>query len=358
MLAQLLLENFTTLCLLVGLGIIATTNKNLDERTNNSFIAFIWLVVLLTAADMADSYLAKLTYPTVWRYLTSAAGYTIRPASLMLFISILLRRKRTNMLLWLPVLILGLIAFSSYFTHLMFWFDAGNDFVRGPLGFLSHILSGAYLAALVFLTLKMHRHITAGEIFTVLYVAGICVLATYLESVLSDCKFLLNGAMAVSCALYYVVLYIETYRRDPLTGLMNRRSFYLEARRRHNQSLAVISIDMNCLKEINDSQGHSHGDDALQKVANVLLDNSGRLFYPCRIGGDEFMVLGRQQNESLVNGFIETVRRALAESGLTASIGWAFYSPGDCFDDVCIKADSLMYADKKNYRHRQNQRLS
>lgn len=170
---------------------------------------------------------------TILRYITSAAGYTLCPAAVVVIIDILLRRRKSAVILWIPVVLIGIIAFTSYYTHLIM---------------------------LVILTVRMHRYITSGEIFTIVYIAAICVAATVLESRLSGYKFLLTGAMATSCALYYVILYIETYRRDPLTGLMNRKSFYLDAGRYRNRNIAVISIDLNGLKEINDTKGHSAGD--------------------------------------------------------------------------------------------------
>ena len=354
--ARLILENFTTLCLAIGLGIIISTNQNLDKKTNRSFVAFVAIVLVLVFADITDSYLAGLTEPSVLRYITSAIGYTLRPASMVIFISILTRRKRTNVAIWIPIVILAVIAFTSYFTHIMFWFSPNNYFMRGPFGYLSHIVSAAYLLTLVIMTIKMHRHLTSGEIFTVVYIAVICVIATVAESKLAGYKFLVSGAMITSCALYYVVLYIETYRRDPLTGLMNRKSFYIDANRMRNKSIAVISIDLNGLKEINDNFGHSAGDMALQNMGNAMFVNGGEGFLAYRVGGDEFMALGKGKTAEACQAYIDEMRTALAKDDIMASFGCAIYNSGDNFDDICNLADVLMYKDKKQYNHRRSNR--
>ncbi len=348
----LFLNNFTTLCLAVGLLIIIISNKNLGKKTTGSFILFVLIVLVLVAADTTDYYLTSFTQPYLLRYITSAVGYTLRPASLAVIIGILLRRNRSGIVLWLPVIFVAAVSFTSYFTHIMFWFSDHNYFVRGPLGYISHIISGVYMAVLVVLTIKMHRHITSGEIFNVIYIAVICVLATVLESKLNGYKFLLNGAMASSCALYYIVLTMETFKRDILTGLMNRYSFYQDAKRMRNKQLAVISIDLNGLKDINDSQGHSAGDRALQDMGKAMLVKSGKKFYSYRVGGDEFMALGKAQNAQGVNTYIDDMRAALQERGLTASFGFAFYDSGDSFDNICNQADACMYRDKNKYKHR------
>lgn len=353
---ELLLMNFTTVCLIIGLGIITTTNKSLDKRTNSSFKLFISIVLALVIADSVDFYLSMMTEPSNLRHIAAAVGYTLRPASLAILIDIMLRRKKTGTILWIPIVIVGVLAFTSNLTHVMFWFDEVNFFRRGPLGYLSHIISGLYLVLLVFLTLKMQRNISSAEIFILIYSAVICVIATVLESVLSDCKFLLTGAMASSCTLYYTVLYVESYQRDPLTGLMNRRSFYLHAKGMRNRSVAVISIDLNSLKEINDSFGHSAGDKALQDLGDTMLAKSGKKFLSYRVGGDEFMALGKGQTAESVNAYINSMRAALEANNLMASFGYAFYKPGDDFDNVCNQADAHMYDDKKRYKHRVSSR--
>lgn len=357
-LTGLLLDNFTTICLTVGLGVIALMNRDLDQRTNRSFLAYILIVCVLIASDITERCCAGLPAPTELRYLASAAGYTLRTAAVALLIGILMRRDRRTgaVFLWAPVAALALLAFTSRSTHLMFWFGEQNQFMRGPLGYASHVLSGAYLLLLVALTLKIHRYITAAEIFAVLFSAGICVAATVLESLLSDRKFLLTGAMITACALYYVVLYVETYRRDALTGLMNRRSFYLDAARLRGKAAAVVSIDLNGLKELNDSKGHSAGDRALQTLANAMRSRDGKGFSPYRVGGDEFMALGKGQTDAAVTAYMEAMRAALRAEGLMASFGHADYHPGESFDSVCEQADARMYDDKKRYRHRQEGR--
>ena len=356
LIGEYILENFTTICLALGLAILAVSNNNLDKRTNHSFVLFTIVVLMLVAADITDHYLAGFDEVNKLRYFSSALGYTLRPSAIVILIDILLRRRNSLFILWIPIIIVGLIAFTSYFTHLMFWFLPTNQFMQGYLGYLPHFVSIVYLIILVIMTIKIHRNISAGEIFVVLYSACICVLAMLLESILSDYKFLLTGAMITSCALYYVVLYIETYRRDLLTGLLNRRSFYGDAKRMQNKTLTVISIDLNGLKDINDNQGHKMGDIALQQMARAMEVESGRKFSTYRVGGDEFMCLGKGKNEDNTQEYIKEMTEALKENKQMASFGYAFYQAGNNFDEICNKADQQMYKDKMRYKHRSSSR--
>jgi diguanylate cyclase (GGDEF)-like protein len=303
------------------------------------------------AAGITDQLCSSWTRPSALRYIASASGYTLRPAAIAILVSILLRRSKTGFALWIPVACIAVISFTSAFTHFMFWFDEKNYFMRGPLAFISHIGSFAYIFVLLFLIAKKHKYITPSEIFIVLFSSFIGVAATIMETALSGYRFLITGAMAVSCVLYYIVLYAETFKMDPLTGLLNRKSLYLYAGRMKNRQFSVISVDLNGLKEINDSQGHSAGDNALKCLADALAKNSGKNYCPYRVGGDEFLVLGKDLKEEAIQCFIDNVRNNLRQENRMASFGYALFHSGDNFDNICNQADAQMYKDKNRYKH-------
>jgi diguanylate cyclase (GGDEF)-like protein len=105
--------------------------------------------------------------------------------------------------------------------------------------------------------------------------------------------------------------------RDPLTGLGNHRAFQEELdraaamARRHGQSTSLLLIDVDDLKRMNDSEGHSAGDEVLRGVARVIAVNSRRIDRAFRIGGDEFAVLS---SASTTEDGLALGRRILATS--------------------------------------------
>lgn len=70
--------------------------------------------------------------------------------------------------------------------------------------------------------------------------------------------------------IYYLSLYVLTAKEDTLTQLLNRQCYYADMEKMADKITAVVSVDMNDLKKINDSQGHDAGDKALKKVAECL----------------------------------------------------------------------------------------
>lgn len=346
--------NFVTLSFIVGLAILTITNRSFNKRYNKIFVLFISIVLLLDIADMVEYY-CSLRSDLIWlRFIASAFGYTLRPASLAIIFKILFRRKKLNILGWVPVAVIAVIAFTSSSTHVMFWFNCNNYFMRGPLNYLPHIVSGVYLVILVVVTVMSHRNLDIGETLVIIYIVALCMIVTYLET-MYNYKFLLPGVMITSCALYYIVIYVQSYKVDTLTGALNRRCLFNDCEKWQSQSFAVVSIDLNGLKRINDGSGHKQGDIAICALVDVLTESSGREFRIYRNGGDEFIALGRQQKEENAKKFIERTRCALGKTKYMASFGYSMHEPYDSLDDVLVKADVSMYKDKRSYKNKEAQ---
>ena len=167
----------------------------------------------------------------------------------------------------------------------------------------------------------------------------------------------------------YNIMYEENLRRneelrykvehDALTGLYNRGAFEKLRETHQGDDVALLLIDVDLFKGINDTYGHDVGDKMLQKVA-FLLDHSFRASdYPCRIGGDEFAVImtgmteGRKQ---VVLDKIEIVKIGLRDTddGLpaaTLSIGVAFSAQRREGEDLFKLADKALYRVKEAGRN-------
>ena len=158
--------------------------------------------------------------------------------------------------------------------------------------------------------------------------------------------------MMISCTIYYIFLYIDSYKRDQLTGLLNRRSLYADVKRRSRQKFAVISMDLNNLKELNDTRGHAAGDEALKTLANVCLKACDRDTRVYRTGGDEFIAIALRKTPEQTEAYIQSVTDALKKTPYMASFGKAMYDGTRPFDAVCDDADVKMYEDKSRKKRR------
>ncbi len=152
---------------------------------------------------------------------------------------------------------------------------------------------------------------------------------------------------------------------DAMTGLYNRRYFeeYIkkEAVRamRQNQKFSIIGLDLDHLKQINDTYGHNYGDIAIKAIAETLKNNARSIDIPARMGGEEFNII--LPGVDTAGGCIaaERIRKAIENMHLekigtiTASIGVATYpDQSDDIDELLELTDQAMYESKRNGRNR------
>jgi len=153
---------------------------------------------------------------------------------------------------------------------------------------------------------------------------------------------------------------------DPLTGLKNRRRFEEDLRvamargRRDGSSGAVLMLDLDLFKEVNDTHGHQAGDRMIQEIAALLRDRTRESDVLARIGGDEFAIVLPRCTSAEARVVAESVAQAIAEhrSGderlapITASVGVAMFGedPRTSIETVISEADTAMYAAKDGGR--------
>jgi len=150
---------------------------------------------------------------------------------------------------------------------------------------------------------------------------------------------------------------------DPLTGLPNRRNFYEKLDRALRESderaetLALLLVDLDRIKLLNDTRGHLAGDEALQIAADIVLEAAANRGLAARMAGDEFILYlrhspARQEVDQLIQHMQDEYARRIAKYGSVPfgmSIGASFY-PSDGTDGQALinSADQAMYAMKRN----------
>jgi len=158
----------------------------------------------------------------------------------------------------------------------------------------------------------------------------------------------------------------EEMKQDPLTKLYNRRAFdtslerYLNVHYMLNQPVSLILIDIDHFKTINDTLGHSAGDDVLCTVSNLM----SRAFVRkndliCRYGGDEFAIIlpdtAPEQAQRSIERFLHSVREVRRDEWpesvhVSCSAGCTGMAEGDSVASVVERADCALYAAKQKGR--------
>lgn len=149
---------------------------------------------------------------------------------------------------------------------------------------------------------------------------------------------------------------------DTLTGLPNRRMFFerleqaVSAIRSNSQKLAIIFLDLDRFKEVNDSQGHDQGDKLLMQAARRLTACVANKDLVSRLGGDEFVLMLGDATAGYVESLAQRVLQTLSQpfqledalAYVTASLGIAIF-PDDASnkEDLMKRVDQAMYASKQ-----------
>jgi diguanylate cyclase (GGDEF)-like protein len=151
----------------------------------------------------------------------------------------------------------------------------------------------------------------------------------------------------------------ELSRQDPLTKLWNRRHILSHIEQglawlNRGRPMAIVMIDLDQFKRVNDNHGHLEGDQVLQGVADALRRSTREVDVAGRYGGDEFVIVlpDTNQEEGRVAGnrFVTAIREVGMKfdpaNPVTASAGLGIARPGDTVEIVLKRADDFAYSAK------------
>jgi two-component system cell cycle response regulator len=158
---------------------------------------------------------------------------------------------------------------------------------------------------------------------------------------------------------------------DPLTQILNRRALTeritaeMERALRYDSTMALLMIDLDHFKKVNDTYGHLVGDDVLRDVAQLLAETIRGSDIVARYGGEEFLVLLPETDDEGAEKFAERIREAVESHAfsnatdepllrLTASVGVAVFPAAriESVEDLFARADAALYRAKADGRNR------
>lgn len=340
-------EHWVMLVPLIGMSILLISDIHLERRMIRRIAATNIMLFIYSVFCYIEMYLGNQPEYSVWRTILTAVNYSLVTFILVEIIMIVYREQRVYVLI--PAIINAVLCFISIPTGIVFFFDENNHFHRGTIGHIAYVVSGLYLAYLiirVFLNKRRQKEDYPLLIFMSL-TAVLCLVAPMLLNDVVLHWFV--ATIAIDVLLYYVFLLQRFTKRDSLTRLFNRQSYYFDAEKNYGIITSVITIDMNGLKEINDNKGHVAGDTALKTLADCFWNAAQRKQRVYRIGGDEFVILCTNSSEKDVKALIERINQEVAKTPYTCSVGYAMKSEGDTIDDLYHRADVMLYEEKKRF---------
>ena len=333
-----------------------------------------WMLASLLTTNTLYVILVGLDHPAPWALDSAAILFGAAP----LAIALGARRTFTHVLRWMVV---GLYCLLSVFL-LAFQHRPGNGLTLA----VNAVLFAVYFGCCIHIWYSYRGRGSAGSLISIVGFLGwaaVFVLGPFAGAfapgtpIDSEVWNLPNYVVAVGMILLLLEDQIEHNKylalHDELTGLPNRRLFLdrlaisLERARRMESKAALLVIDLNHFKQVNDSLGHHAGDLLLRKVSEMFSSRVRRSDTVARTGGDEFsLILEEPTNRSnaklVAKSLMEMLREPMQIGDhlvqVGASIGVSVF-PDDAADieALCIAADLRMYDTKNESRDAAIERL-
>ncbi|MGE3319137.1 MAG: GGDEF domain-containing protein [Candidatus Berkiella sp.] len=169
-----------------------------------------------------------------------------------------------------------------------------------------------------------------------------------IENALSQLVYPLHNAITYNTVVIHSIT-------CPLTGLGNRSLFdqtiqrEINLAKRHQSSFALLLIDIDNFKQINDQHGHLAGDTILRGMGKLLLELKRNTDYAFRYGGEEFILILSQSTIKGASLAAERIRQQIEHQlKITVSMGLTHFKPQDTFDTLFQRVDSALYFAKAN----------
>ncbi len=377
--------NFAPIMGIIFQLVILSCFKNFTSKEKKIFIITLVLEVLEIAAYDIELYFAELSYPTVWRVIFSVIGYISRPALVYPFVTLLMddtNTKFSKIKYWdlIPLGIVVIIQQFAFYTKWVFYYNENNDFIRGPLGYISQAVTVLYLleaAVELALTKVFNRKVNVALVVVVfIYVT----MAMIFESLL-DIRSL-GTSSGIFSIVFFMFALQSTHLNDArlrlkavsevdglsqLTNRMTGEKEIIDILKNKEKGVFVI-LDIDNFKHINDTYGHMIGDEAIIKVADTLKNNLAKDDVIMRLGGDEFALYSSHfDSEADIISALNILSEKFHEIRLSCdqnviinvSYGYDIYDgkAQDTFDSLYHSADEKLYAVKESKKNTLKEQL-
>ena len=348
---EFIIQNWSNILILIAFLILLKITVFLDRKTIKRMCALIIFTFMLSIIVFIEFYLSDLGILRNVRTVLMAIRYSATPLIIAMIHFTLVRKS--NWHIFVPAFFFTVLNLISIPTGIVFTIRSDNSLQRGPLGYLPYIAVGLYSLHLIYVLFKQSNKLCT-EIIPILFLCFACMSGMFLPFIFKkDYSKIFCTTIVIALFVYYVFSILSLTKKDPLTGLFNRQAYYSDIIDGAKDVSAAISIDMNGLKIINDTQGHKAGDEALVTLALCLLNatKSGQMAY--RLGGDEFLILCRGNSEKEVKELIKRIEKNISETQYSCAIGYSYCADGSLnMDEMLTMSDKYMYESKKKYYER------
>lgn len=293
---------------LVALGVIMVhlkDNETISRRVKKEIFIIAGLIFIGCVCEFFGLYLngTSSKFSTI-HGIIKAIELTIAPVIPILYTKIVGLKNaniKKQVIILICLIINGICEFISVFTPFIFWIDENNIYRHAFFYSFYTIMYSAGIIFFIIELLKYTRKYQSKNIVTLISIL-VFLISGFLIKVLNE-EINTDWLVVTIALLQFIIYYSDlALKVDPMTTLLNRKS-YENRLKKIDYMTAIIILDANYFKEINDQYGHQFGDEILKIIAKTILKAYGKYAHCYRIGGDEFCVI-------LKRGKLEEITKA------------------------------------------------
>ena len=348
MLRDYIIQNWALILVSLAFGVSLRTTSFLDKKFATRMRQLVIETVILSIVVFIEFEQEDLGI--VWKgrpylmFVRYSAGALLEAQVLYSLV------KKFPRIIFIPAVITVAICFLNIFTGFINRVLEDGTIQYGPLKLFPYIVPGIYGCFIVYFLYKRTNK-QVYDLFPVAFFSlalGSLVILPFLFG--HAFSQLFCKTISIALFTYYLFSIQNVTKTDPLTGVLNRQACYAELETESEGISALVSIDMNGLKDLNDSQGHAAGDEALTTLALCFTQAAKAHQSVYRIGGDEFLIICRQTTPDEVRQLVERVRKNVSQTEYTCSIGYSCTGEGrKSVSEMMKESDEMMYAEKASH---------
>lgn len=257
----------------------------------------------------------------------------------------------------IPLVVNGIMTVLSPVYHFIFYIDGSNVYHRGSLYLVSAAITYVYIIGAFLTAIRFRKKLPKQDANLLMIFIGFPIAGALVQTFLYG-PLLIWSCSAFALVIAYAFLQQRMVHLDDLTGAWDRRSFdyYIVSRLEQSyERFGAVYVDVDRLKEINDTYGHLEGDYAIKTAVDIIRNEVRKNDIIVRMGGDEFLIVINCDSKEDLYKTIERIETAFVvynknskkEYRLECSFGAdMFDSQYSSFEQFLNHIDNLMYCNK------------
>ncbi len=366
--------NLFSIVLLLIFLISLYNRKELSSFTSRAFKIIIYVTLIVLSFESLSFYVdgKQGDFFYIMNYATNFIVFLMGPLITAFWVSYIDMKifgdyeRLKNRFFYLHAFIIGvIILLVNLFTPIVFGIDKQNVYFRGDFIWINLLTTFLFLLYALYLSVYYRKQINkailvSAVIFSFSPIVGAIIQLTRTGVVV------LWASTTLAITFAYLLLETQSNSIDYLTGLFTRLKVdeYIRRLIRKDKEFAVIMIDLDDYKEINDQYGHLIGDQVIIKFGNVLKDVFQNIGLVARYGGDEFIIVMTEKETPIIKAYIKQVKERIKRSKdnqlslvkFSSGISTRTLENNKSFKDLLIDSDNLMYKNKAINKNRKRRK--